>query len=136
MVFFRPLYILYHCGSSLEQANWKLISINSTALLNWDFLPKIQVVPKRPNKPPHWAFATYKNKKVNTSRIYDKQTHPEHFLYTHVVYTFNVVLSNHKQIPSPTFLFYIEEYKKTICALLCVGIYKGTKKKKKLWINT
>lgn len=40
---------------------------------------------------------------------------------------FNVVLSHHKQIPSPTFLFYIEEYKKTICALLCVGIYKGTK---------
>ena len=40
---------------------------------------------------------------------------------------FNVVLSHHKQIPSPTFLFNIEEYKKTICALLCVGIYKGTK---------
>ena len=70
---------------------------------------------------------TYKDKNVNTSCIYNKQTHPEHFLYIHVVYMFNVVLSHHKQIPSPTFLFYIEEYKKTICALLCVGIYKGTK---------
>ena len=70
---------------------------------------------------------TYKDKNVNTSCIYNKQTHPEHFLYIHVVYMFNVVLSHHKQIPSPTFLFNIEEYKKTICALLCVGIYKGTK---------
>ena len=70
---------------------------------------------------------TYKDKNVNTSCIYNKQTHPERFLYIHVVYMFNVVLSHHKQIPSPTFLFNIEEYKKTICALLCVGIYKGTK---------